>query len=107
MGEFGIQHKNPTIVIEPDAIEQIIGQTSIYSGVCWNKRGSKWQAKLIDYYGGLFDNEEHAAMRVNLLCDEFGIQRRNPMIDIELDKIQQQFKNQQSEYIGVSWNKEG
>ena len=39
--------------------------------------------------GGLFDTEEHAAMKVNLLCDEFGIRRKNPMIDIEFDAIRQ------------------
>ena len=40
-------------------------------------------------YGGLFDNEGHAAMKVNLLCDKFGIKRRNPMINLKPDVIQQ------------------
>ena len=41
------------------------------------------------YYGGLFDNEEHAAMKVNLLCDKYGIERKNPMIDINPNVIKQ------------------
>jgi hypothetical protein len=36
------------------------------------------------YYGGYFDNEEHAAMRVNLLCDEYEKKHKNLTIDIEL-----------------------
>ena len=37
-----------------------------------------------NYHGGLFDKEEDAAMKINLLCDKCGIERKNPMIDIEL-----------------------
>ena len=40
-------------------------------------------------YGGYFDNEEQAAMSVNLLCNKYGKERKNPMIDIEMDAIQQ------------------
>ena len=72
--------------------EQCKNQTSIYNGVCWNKDNKKWQAQLHSkkkYYGGLFDNEEHAAMKINLLCDKIGIERKNPKIDIKLDATQQ------------------
>ena len=41
------------------------------------------------HYGGLFDNEEHAAMKINLLCDKMGIDRKNPMIDLKPDAMQQ------------------
>ena len=41
------------------------------------------------YHGGLFENEKHAAMKVNSLCDKCEIERKNPMIIIEPDKIQQ------------------
>ena len=41
------------------------------------------------YYGGLFDNEEHAGMNVNLLCDKYKIGRKNPMIITQPDVIQQ------------------
>ena len=41
------------------------------------------------YFGGYFDNEEQAAMKVNLLCDKNGIERKNPMIIIKTDVIQQ------------------
>jgi len=57
------------------------------------------------YFGGYFDNEEHAAMKVNLLCDKYEIKRKNPMINIEMDAIQQSVKNKTSKYTGVSWNK--
>ena len=40
------------------------------------------------YHGGYFDNEKHAAMRVNLLCDEHGIIRKNLTIDEKTDVIQ-------------------
>ena len=42
-----------------------------------------------EYYAGSFDNEEHAAMKVNLICDKFEIKRKNPMIDIEPESIYQ------------------
>ena len=62
--------------------------TSIYSGVCWNSNSKKWQTMLMYkkkiYYGGLFENEEHAAMKINLLCDKLKIKRKNPMVNIEL-----------------------
>ena len=62
-------------------------KTSIYTGVSWNSDNKKWQTNLChngkQYYGGLFDNEEHAAMKINLLCDEFGIKRKNSTIDIK------------------------
>ena len=41
------------------------------------------------YCAGVFDDEKHAAMKLNLLCDKFGIQRKNSMIDIEFDAIRQ------------------
>ena len=40
-------------------------------------------------FGGLFDKEEQAAMSVNLLCDKMGKERKNLMIDIKPDVIQQ------------------
>ena len=41
------------------------------------------------YYGGHFDNEKHAAMKVNLLCDKYEIERKNPAINLEPNAIQQ------------------
>jgi len=41
-------------------------------------------------------------MKVNLLCDEYEIKRKNPGINIKLNAIQQ--KNQTSKYTGVWWN---
>ena len=68
---------------------EVPNKTSIYAGVSWKKDNKKWQAQLAYnkkiYYGGLFDNEEHAAMKVNLLCDKFEMERTNLMINIALD----------------------
>jgi maltooligosyltrehalose synthase len=70
-----------------------VSQTSKYTGVSWHKDNKKWQAQLKhnkkSYYGRYFDNEEHAAMTVNLLCDKYEIARKNPMINIKADVIQQ------------------
>jgi hypothetical protein len=71
---------------------EIQTKTSIYTGVCWNSDNKKWRVYLKHngkrYHGGYFDNEKHAAMRVNLLCDEHGIIRKNLTIDEETDVIQ-------------------
>jgi len=106
-----IERKNPMIVIDPDLIQQVVNQTSNYTGVCWHKGNKKWQAQLVHNkkicHGGYFDNEEHAAMSVNLLCDKYEMARRNPMINITADVIQQQlWKNQTSIYNGVCWHKD-
>jgi hypothetical protein len=65
---------------------EIQNTTSIYTGVSWNSDTKKWKAQLKhngkNYHGGYFDNEEHAAMKINLLCDEYGIKRKNPEINI-------------------------
>jgi len=86
--KYGIKRKNPDINISPDEMEQIPNTTSIYTGVCWNRKTKQWRTKLTinkkEYYGGNFDNEEHAAMSINLLCDKFGIKRKNPKIDVDL-----------------------
>ena len=42
-----------------------------------------------NYYGGYYDNEEHAAMKINLLCDKYEIERKNPTIEIGPDVMQQ------------------
>ena len=46
------------------------------------------QYKKKDYHGGFFNNEEHAAMATNLLCDKLEIERKNPTINTELNEIQ-------------------
>merc|ERR1711925_69896 len=89
----GIDRKNPLIDIKIDKIQQVPNQTSKYNGVSWHKDKKKWQTQFMynkkKYFGGYFDNEEQAAMKVNLLCDKNGIERKNPMIDQENNVIQQ------------------
>jgi len=77
--------------------QQLKNKTSIYIGVHWHRDNKKWQASLMHkknlYQGGHFDNEEQAAMKVNLFCDKFGIERKNPSINIQPDTIQQKIKS--------------
>jgi len=109
--QFGQERQNPTIDIslESDTIQQFQNKTSKYHGVSWNNNDKKWQTELMHkkkkYYGGYFDNEEHAAMKVNILCDNCEIRRKNLTIDIDLHAIQK-IQNTTSNYIGVSWLKD-
>jgi len=104
------KRKNATTKIQQDAIHRNHRPTSQYTGVQWHKDAKKWQAILSNkgkqYYGGVFDNEEHAAMKINLLCDKCGIERKNTTINIELDKIIQHAQNKTSKYTGVRWRKD-
>ena len=58
---------------------------SQYKGVYWHRKNKKWCA-LINPKGqkrkfvGCFENELHAAKRVNQLCEELGIPLQNPEI---------------------------
>merc|ERR1712034_257695 len=107
--KYEIERKNPMIIKEPDTIQQVPNQTSKYIGVSWHKNNKKWEAKMMCnkklLNGGYFDDEEQAAMSVNLLCDKMGKERKNPMIAIEMYEIQQ-VPNQTSKYNGVSWHKD-
>jgi len=59
-----------------DTFEKVSNLTSQYIGVSWHKGNKKWQATLMhnkqEHYGGYFDKEEQAAMKVNLLCEKYG-----------------------------------
>ena len=78
---------------------EIKNQTSKYAGVCWKKNSkkniykNKWQTILQHnqkrYYAGYHDNQENAAMSINLICDKLGIKRKHPTINTNLDEIQQ------------------
>jgi len=106
-----IERKNPTINLQPDETQQQFNKnkTSKYFGVSWRKENKKWHVYVTHnkkkYYGGYFENEEHAAMKVNLLCDKLEIERKNPTINLEPNEIQQQVQNRTSKYRGVSWHK--
>jgi len=107
--EFRIERKNPMITIEPDAIQkQFKNYTSIYFGVSWKKDIKQWRSQLTvnkkKYYGGHFDKEEDAAMSINLLCDKFEVERKNPTVNTELFEAYE-VPNSTSQYIGVYWHK--
>jgi hypothetical protein len=74
---------------------EVLKKKSEYQGVLWVEKcvNKQWQAyvyiKRKTRYGGCFDTEQQAAMKVNLMCDKHKIPRKNPTIDIELDVVQQ------------------
>ena len=84
--------KKDTCISKVLFVCEVPNTTSKYTGVCWNKDLKQWKARLMhkgkEHFGGYFDNEEHAAMKVNLLCDKIEIQRKNPTIMIESNAIQ-------------------
>jgi len=94
--KYGIERKTPTIDINPNATIQQKNQTSKFHGVCWHKDNKKWQAQFVHnkktHYGRTFDNEEQAAMSVNLLCDKLEMKRKNPSINTKPNAIQQKTK---------------
>jgi len=94
--KYGMEHKNPMILIDPDKIHKVPNKTSIYNGVSWNKGRKKWYAQFIHqaktYYGGLFDHEEDAAMKINLICDEIEVERKNPEINADVMQKKTKFK---------------
>ena len=81
------------IYISIPYFSKVQNHSSKYTGVTWNQQSKKWKAQVTHdykpYHGGYFDNEEQAAMKVNLLCDTLDIERKNPKIKIEMDEIQQ------------------
>jgi hypothetical protein len=96
------ERKNPTIIIEPDAMYKVQNKTSKYTGVTWDqsyKKIRKWKARLIhnkkSYSCGYFHHEKEAAMSVNFLCDKLGIKRKNP----NKDAIQEKTKEFKEENI--------
>ena len=59
--------------------------TSKYIGVTWHTAAKKWRAcvciKKKKLEGGKYKNELDAAKRVNQMCDELGIERKNPKVN--------------------------
>ena len=57
-------------------------KTSKYTGVCWNKQRQKWVAAITvnskKKSGGCYISELDAAHAVNALCDDLGLDRKNP-----------------------------
>jgi len=81
--------------------------SSKYKGVTWSKRDAKWHTSVYLGFkkykcGANYDNELDAAKRVNQLCDELGIERKNPGVDA---MPTQQIRRPSSKYKGVSWSK--
>ena len=60
----------------------IEAKTSKYKGVCWDAQRQKWRAGITvnnkPNYGGYYISELDAAYAVNGLCDDLGLERKNP-----------------------------
>jgi len=102
--KMGKERRNPMIDIGADVMkQQFKNQTSQYNGVCWNNNEKKWHAKLKHNKktcsGGYFDNEEQAAMSINLLCDKIGKERKNPNVIMEPD-VNKEIKVEEESILG-------
>jgi len=88
---------------------KVQNQFSKDNGVSWIKDNNQWQVQLVHnkklYYNGVFENEECAAMIVNLLCEKYEKERTLAMVNLEVGTIREDIKiSVPSEYTGVSWN---
>jgi len=102
--ELEIPLQNPGISSIPMQQYQKKEKTSQYTGVDFNR--NKWRARLclkgtVLKYGGEFEIELDAAIRVNQLCKEFGIPLQNH--GISSIPTQQYQIQKTSNYTGVSW----
>jgi len=89
--EYGIPRENPEIDAIPNQKRRM--NTSQYTGVGWSRQNKKWKVTISvnghRRYGGHFKDELDAAKRVNQLCEQLGIPRKNPGIDTIPNQQQQ------------------
>jgi len=80
--EFGIPLRNPGISAEKYQKKE---KTSQYKGVHWEAQTGKWKAYFYRKgkfkFGGSFQDELDAAIKVNKLCANLGIPHRNPTVE--------------------------
>jgi len=107
--EMGIPLRNPVTSITPIQQHQKTEKISQYNGVYWNKEIQKWYAMLSliskKQYGGVFNDETHAAKRVNEMCKENGILPQNPGISVTPSQ-QYRKREKTSQYKGVYWHEQ-
>jgi len=105
--EFGIPQKNPEVSGGSSAERN--KKSSKYIGVCWIKSRKTWRAEINHngkrIYGGYCGNELDAAKRVNRLCEQIEISRKNPEIK-GAPEHESTTKIKTSKYNGVCWRKE-
>jgi len=84
-------------------------KASQYKGVYWNNKRRKWYVQLSlnaeKQYCGVFNDEMDAAIRVNEICQEWGIPPQNPGIS-SMPSQQYQRREKTSQYQGVYWHAE-
>jgi len=84
--DLGLDRKNPELGDPPSnwkrASRKKAAKTSKYKGVCWYAQSEKWHASITvnnkSKYGGLYTSDLDAAHAVNALCDDWGVDRKNP-----------------------------
>jgi len=96
--EMKIPLQNPGISAIPTQQYQKKGKTSQYKGVYFHTQRKKWFVQMCSKigrkFGGIFDDELDAAIRVNQLCEELKIPPRNPGIT-EITNQQSQHEDNQ------------
>jgi len=107
---FGIPLQNPGINGMPNQQHETKEKASQHKGVTYDKGTGKWRARCqlkgqTPTYGGVFEDELHAAIKVNELCKDFGIPEYNPTISA-IPNHEYQKKEKTSQYKGVTWQKE-
>jgi len=104
--EVGIQRKNPKVDAMPNKPIKN-GCTSQYRGVSWSKDRKRWKVTVKfegKHNASYHVNEVDAAKRVNQVCDELGIERKNPEVDAMPNK---EIKDgMTSQYTGVCLKKD-
>jgi len=107
---FGIPLQNPGINGMPNQQHETKEKASQHKGVTYDKGTGKWRARCqlkgqTPTYGGVFEDELHAAIKVNEICKDFGIPEYNPTISA-IPNHEYQKKEKTSQYKGVTWQKE-
>jgi len=104
--ELMIEIKNPEVdhAKLPPRNQTVTCSSSKYKGVVWHKQHKKWMTTVCwnskQFSGGEYRDELDAAKRVNQLCDELEIKRKNPEVDTVLKpKV---INSTSSQYIGVT-----
>jgi len=105
--KYGVEHKNLGLErnIHETNITKIKYSTSQYKGVSWSTYAKKWSAcvfwKCAKYRGGYYVSELDAAQKVNQICDELGIERKNSGIGAMPNP---KITYSTSQFKGVSWS---
>jgi len=105
--KYDVAHKNLGLMrnIHETNVTKIKHSTSQYKGVSWSTYAKNWSAsvfwKYVKYRGGGYRTELDAAKKVNQICDELGIERKNSGIGAMPNS---KITYSTSQFKGVSWS---